>query len=94
MVNFCLNNRDRLVDNKNYLRMNLRFYESLCDSNKKIYNKCFDLKKYGLIEDYYLRNGFVKVIIKNGNRPIKLQHPDDLRYYFKDFYDCNDLYDN
>ena len=92
VVHFCLNNRDRLVECKNYLKMNLRFYESLCDSNKKIYDKCFDLKKYGHIEDYYIRNGFVKVIKKTGNKPIKLQHPDDLRYHFQDFYDCNDLY--
>ena len=61
VVHFCLNNRDRLVECKNYLKMNLRFYESLCESNKKIYNKCFDLKKYGLIEEYYIRNDLLKL---------------------------------
>ena len=34
--------------------MNLRFYESLCNENKNAYNDCFDLKKYGLITDYYI----------------------------------------
>ena len=92
MVHFCLSNRDRLDECKSYLKMNLRFYESLCDSNKKNYDKCFDLKKYGHIEEFYIRNGFVKIIRKTGDKPIKLQHPDDLRYYFQDYYDCNDLY--
>ena len=64
----------------------------VCDSNKKIYKECYNLTKYGIITDYYIRNGFVKVI-RNGSRAIKLQHPDDLYFYFKDYYECNDLYD-
>ena len=92
IVNYCLNNRDKLFQQRNYLKMNLRFYESLCASNKKVYDKCFDLKKYGLITDFYIRNGFVK-IVKNDNRIIKIQHPDDLYFYFKEYYECNDLYE-
>ena len=92
VVHFCLENRNRLLELKNHLKMNLRFYESLCNSNKKVYNECFDLKKYGLITDYFIRNGFVK-IIKNGDyRKIKIKHPDDLYYYFEDYYKCNELY--
>ena len=72
--------------------MNLRFYESLCDSNKKVYNKCYDLKKYGIIEDFYLRNGFVKVVKKDDRYPMKIHHPEDLNYYFPDFYDYDKLY--
>ena len=40
MVNFCLTNRNRLLEVKNELKMNLRFYESLCDSNKTVYKEC------------------------------------------------------
>ena len=91
IVNFCLENRNRLFDQRNFLKMNLRFFESLCAENKKVYDDCFNLKKYGLITDFYIRNGFVKVV-KDGNRIIKIQHPDDLYFYFKDYYESNDLY--
>ena len=92
IVHFCLENRNRLLEVKNHLKMNLRFYESLCNENKNAYNDCFDLKKYGLITDYYIRNGFVKIIKNGENRPIKINHPDDLYYYFEDYYKCNELY--
>ena len=92
IVNFCLNNRERLLELRQYLNMNLRFYESLCDANKKVYNECSELKKYGIIENFYLRNGFVKVV-KNGERyPIKIHHPEDLQYNFPDFYAYDKLY--
>ena len=65
IVNYCLQHRDRLSEQKNFLRMNLRFFESLCDSNKKVYDECYNLKKHGVITDFYIRNGFVK-IIKDG----------------------------
>ena len=67
--------------------MNLRFYESLCDTNELIYKECYHLKKYGIIKDYFLRNGFVKVVYADGKQIKKLNHPDDLYYYFRDFYD-------
>ena len=71
--------------------MNLRFFESLCDSNKKVYDECYNLKKYGLLTDFYIRNGFVK-IVKDGKSPIKIQHQEDLYFYFHDYYECNQLY--
>ena len=92
IVHLCLENRNRLLELKNHLKMNLRIYESLCNSNKKVYNECFDLKKYGLITDYFIRNGFVKIIKNGDNRTIKIKHPDDLHYYFEDYYKCNELY--
>ena len=89
IVNFCLKHRDRLIEQKNNLRMNLRFFESLCDSNKKVYDECYNLKKHGVITDFYLRNGFVK-FTKDGKRPVKIKHPDDLYYYFHEYYDIVD----
>ena len=91
IVNYCIENRNRLYDVKNLLKMNLRFFESLCDSNKKVYDECYNLKKYGLITDFYIRNGFVK-IVKDGKSPIKIQHQEDLYFYFHDYYECNQLY--
>ena len=92
IVNFCLTNRDRLLEVKNILNMNLRFYESLCDSNKTVYKECHDLKKYGLIDDFYLRNGFVKIIKQGDRNPIKIKHPEDLDYYFPEYYMYEGLY--
>ena len=88
IVNYCLDNRNRLLELKDELKLNLRFYESLCASNKKVYNECFNLQRYGLIVDFYTRNGFVKIIRKKGDSPLKIKHPDDLHYYFKDYFDC------
>ena len=91
IVNFCLINRNRLLESKKQLKMNLRFYESLCESNKQVYYECYDLKKYGFIKDFYIRNGFVK-IIRDGYFPTKIHHPDDLHYYFEDYFECKQLY--
>ena len=44
---FCLKNRHRLLEMKQELKMNLRFYESLCSTNEDIIKECFNLKKYG-----------------------------------------------
>ena len=39
------------------------------------------------INDYYIRNGFVKIINKVGERPLKIYHPDILYNHFINFYD-------
>ena len=63
-VDFCLKNRDRLIKMKQFLKMNLRFYESLCSANEETLKECIKLKRNGLVEDYYMRNGFIKIIKK------------------------------
>ena len=85
-IDFCLKNRTRLLKVKNFLKMNLRFYESLCASNEEIINECYKLKKDGIVHDYYIRNGFVKLIIKEGDNPFKIYHPDILYDSFPDYY--------
>ena len=62
VVEFCL--RDRLYDKKGELKMNLRFCENLCQANEEIVRECYKLKKDGLMEDYFIRNGFVKIVKK------------------------------
>ena len=91
-VEFCLKHRDRLIEIKNDLKMNLRFYESLCNANQEVVRECFKLKKYGQINNYYIQTGFVKIINKVGDRPLKIYHPDiyhpDILYnHFINFYD-------
>ena len=93
VVEFCIKNRDRLIDNKEALRMNLRFYENLCESNERVFNWCRELQKYDMIDEYYTRNGFIKIIINKGDKPIKIIHPDDLFHHFQEYFDYIDLCD-
>ena len=71
--------------------MNLRFYENLCDSNERVFNWCRELKKYGLLNDYFVRNGFIKIVIDEGDKPMKIHHPDDLFHKFQDYFDHIDI---
>ena len=84
----------RLLEVKSDLRMNIRLFANLCTANEEVMRECGRLKKYGLLHEFYLRNGFVKVVIKDGDFPKKIYHKNKLRDLFKDFYDCDNLYDN
>ena len=93
VVEFCIKNRDRLIEMKNELKMNLRFYENLCESNERVFNWCRELQKYDMIDEYYTRNGFIKIIINKGDKPIKIIHPDDLFHLFQEYFDYIDVCD-
>ena len=54
----------------------------MCDKNTESANICKWLKENGQIYQHFTRNGFSKVIIKQGDRPVKITHPADLRYKF------------
>ena len=81
-VDLCLANRDRLLRNRHKLNMNLRFYENLCEANEMVVRSCKKLKQSGRIHEYYRRNGFVKIIIEEGNRSERIPHPNDLFQQF------------
>ena len=91
VVEYCIKNLDNLINIKKQLRMNLRFYENLCDSNERVFNWCRELKKYGLLNDYFVRNGFIKIVIDEGDKPMKIHHPDDLFHKFQDYFDHIDI---
>ena len=91
VVEFCIENRDRLLEVRPY-NMNLRFFHSLCDANEETLHECKQLMKFGIIEKYYLRNGSIKILKNNNPRPFKFNHPDVLYKLYKDFYDHEDLY--
>ena len=93
VVEYCIRNRDKLLELKKTLRMNLRFYENLCDNNERVFNWCRELNKHEKLHEYYVRNGFVKIIINKGDRPIKIRHPDQLFHYFQEYFDYIDLYE-
>ena len=62
--------------------MNLNFYENLCEADIQYCNK---LKQSGHSHDYYLRNGFVKIILDEGDMPIEICIPEDLFNQFEDY---------
>ena len=64
------------------LKMNLRFYESLATLNQEALKISEYLEREGLIEKFYLRNGFVKIIVAQNDNPIRVDHPDLLREMF------------
>ena len=89
---FCIQNRKKLIQLKAKIKMNLRFFECLCPSNENILSHCYDLKKYGLIHEYYIRNGFIKIVKTEEDQPTKIHHISQLKELFKDFYMAEDLY--
>ena len=83
IVNFCLDHKEDLQQKAfDQLRWNLRFFESLCSKNEETLRICKRLSQQQKIHDYYIRNGFVKVVAHENGRPEKIKHPDLLRKKF------------
>ena len=85
-VDYCLHNRDRLKIPfvRSSLDMNLRFFENLSSKNAECLRIAKWLMDEELISKYFLRNGFVKIIIEDDEDPIRIRHPDILRKKFVD----------
>ena len=81
-VDLCFSRKDQLVGLKQTLKMNLRFYESLASLNQEALKISEYLEKEGIIEKFYLRNGFVKVVVSENDNPVRVNHPDLLREMF------------
>ena len=92
IVQYCLKYRHRLVEIKSHLKMNLRFYESLCTANEKILKKCNELKRYGIIHDFFIVNGFIKIKKLETDNPLKIEHPDTLNELFEEYFIYDNLY--
>ena len=83
IVNFCLEHRDDLQQKAfDSFRLNLRFYESLCSKNEESIRICKWLSQQHKIHDYYVRNGYVKIVAQVNGRPERIKHPDLLRKKF------------
>lgn len=82
IVDFCLTNKKRLSELRGVLRMNLRFFESLCARNEETLKLCNKLKDNGDINHFFIRNGFVKVVVEEGDSPWRISHPHVLRNEF------------
>ena len=85
VANFCLEHRDDLQHQSfQQLRLNLRFYESLCSKNEESLRICKWLSQAGKIQSYFFRNGFLKIVKDEHGRPQKINHPEILRKMFAD----------
>ena len=62
--------------------MNLKIYDNLCESNNQVMGYCRALKNDDNIFDYFIRDGFVKIVVKDGDKPILINHPDELKHMF------------
>ena len=82
---FCLSNRNKLKSRgvrNNLNGLNLRIYENLCKSNNDVLHMGKWLQENGYIKSYFLRNGFVKIVVNEGDQPVKVNHPQLLRDRF------------
>ena len=85
IANFCLDHRDDLQSQAwEQLRYNLRFFPSLCSKNEESLKICKWLLQEKKITNFYVRNGFVKVVFAEGGNPTKIAHPHVLRRQFSD----------
>ena len=92
LAEFCLFNKDRLVHVSDNLKMNLRFFDSLCETNKEIIKMCNVLCKYGIIKEYKVIRGSIRITKTNETKQYKITQLDELSKMFKDFYDYENLY--
>ena len=82
IVHHALDNREKLWGLKDVLNMNLRFYESLCSLNNETRKLCNNLKQNGEIHSFSIKHGFVSIVTNNGDRPVKIRHPELLKKRF------------
>ena len=76
ITEFCLKNKWRLKHLRS--NWNLNFRDDLCDNNLDILSKCENLQKEGKLIKVFTYNGFVKVVRRTNERPIKVMHITDL----------------
>ena len=82
-VEWCLSHRSDVKYVKKEMNVNLRFYDSLCAKNEETLKMAEWLSAEGLIHRYFMRNGFVKIVVDEGDKPYKLKHPQSLRDKFE-----------
>ena len=82
LVEWSLQHPENLQNVKKVMGLELTMTESLCSKNAETLKICKWLKQEGKIHNHFIRNGFSKVVIHAGVRPMKISHPDMLRERF------------
>ena len=93
IVGLSLLKKSLLFKCKNTLNLPyLGFEQHLCAANERVRRECKKLCHYGLIQDYFSWNGFIKIVQNNNTRALKINHIDELFKRFDDFYQYENLY--
>ena len=79
IVEWSLSHQENLKFVKLFMGLDLTMSPSLCDKNTEASNICKWLKEKGLIHDFFIRNGFVKIVVRTGGNAVKVTHPDHIR---------------
>ena len=82
IVQWALSHQENLRKVESAMGLKLTMSESLCAKNAESYKICKWLKDQGTIHNYFLRNGFPKVVVHAGDRTMKISHPEILRRKF------------
>ena len=82
IVQWSLEHTGNLKRVKDAMGLNITLSESICAKNTESFKICKWLKDQGSIHDYFSRNGFPKVVLERGSRPVKIAHPEMLRQRF------------
>ena len=83
IVEWSLSHPENLQIVKEKMGLDLTMSESLCPKNSESFNMCKWLKDAGKIHNHYTRNGYSKVVINRGDRPVMITHPLHLRKKFE-----------
>ena len=78
IVEWSLAHSENLKLVKEAMGIDISMSEHLCDKNLESLNICNWLKEKNKIFQHFTRNDFSKVVIKKGDRPVKITHPADL----------------
>ena len=63
--------------------------QHLCNPSQKYLSI---LKRYGIIHDFFIVNGFIKIKKLETDNPLKIEHPDTLNDLFGVFFIYDNLY--
>ena len=58
--------------------------ESLCPENRRIFNKCYRLKKEKIIKRVSTYNGSIFIETNVDDEPILIEHFDDINYFLNE----------
>ena len=70
---------------KNIFNLNgIRVIENLCPESRRLFNRCFKLKKQDKIEYVSTTNGNIYIQMHGYENDLLIEHSDDINYYIEE----------
>ena len=82
VVEWCMAHPETLQKVWENMGLDIMISESICGKNQESLKICQFLKDNGSIVKYFTRNGIPRVVMKVGEPPVNISHPDHLRWKF------------